>query len=279
MMTIFRYTLTRYRGQIIGWGLALFLLSLMVMVRYDVIMENQAQIREIVKGSMGQLMRLFVDPDKLFNPEGFLNMQLFTYLPLILGIFAVLAGSGLLATDEENGTLDLVLAHPVSRTAFFLGRLLALVAATVALLVLSWLGLLFAKNWSSLAVDAGELVLPYLSLLAVLLVFATLALALSMVLPARRTAGMAAGMVLMACFFLTLLRRLDETLETYARLSPLNYYQGGDALRGLNVGWFAGLLTAAGLFTALAWWRFERRDIRVSGEGAWRWPFRRRAAA
>ena len=49
----------------------------------------------------------------------------------------------------------------------------------------------------------------------------------------------------------------------------------GDAIDGLNGSWFAGLLAAAGLFAGLAWWCFERRDIRVVGEGGWRWPLRR----
>src|SRR5207248_8557932 len=84
---------------------------------------------EILKGSAGRFIGMFGDPTKLMSPEGFLSLAFFSYLPLIMGVFAVLAGSGLLAADEENGTLDLILAHPVSRTALFLGRLLAFVAA------------------------------------------------------------------------------------------------------------------------------------------------------
>jgi ABC-2 type transport system permease protein len=40
----------------------------------------------------------------------------------------------------------------------------------------------------------------------------------------------------------------------------------------LNVEWLLGLLGVAALFTLLAWWRFERRDIRVGGEGGWQLP-------
>jgi ABC-2 type transport system permease protein len=115
------------------------------------------------------------------------------------------------------------------------------------------------------------MVLPYLSLLAVLLFFGALALLLSMVLPSRRVAAMGAGVVLLVSFFLTTLARIDQNLESVASLSPLAYYQSGEAILGLNGAWFGGLLTAAGLLAALAWWRFERRDIRVVGEGTWHW--------
>ena len=63
------------------------------------------------------------------TPEGFLGLQYFDLMAiLILGIFAILIGSGLIASDEENGRLDLILAHPVSRTALIAGRLSAFVA-------------------------------------------------------------------------------------------------------------------------------------------------------
>jgi hypothetical protein len=43
--------------------------------------------------------------------------------------------------------------------------------------------------------------------------------------------------------------------------------------------WFGSLLGVAAVFSTLAWWRFERRDVRVAGEGVWRWPLRRRRPA
>src|ERR1700674_3032740 len=161
MLTIFRYTLNRFRGQVLGWGLVLFLLGMMSVARYGIMRENQEAIQQILKGSAGRFVGMFGDPSKLTSPEGFLSLAFFSYMPLILGVFAVLAGRGLLAADEENGTLDLLLAHTVSRTALFLGRLLAFVVATVAILALSWLGFVVAMSWSSLAVGWWAMALPY----------------------------------------------------------------------------------------------------------------------
>ncbi len=278
-MTIFLYTLVRFRGQILGWGLALFLMGVLTVVRYNIVQDNQELIRQLLEGSAGYFIRMFGDVAKLTTPGGFLSLAFFSYLPLVLGVFAVLAGSGLVVADEESGTLDLVLAHPVSRTALFLGRLLAFAVATMAILALSWLGFIAATAWSTLDVGWWAMARPYLSLAAVLFFFGTLSLLLSMVLPARRTAAMTAGVVLLAGYFLTTLARLDKGLEPVSRFSPIYYYQSGEAIEGLNGRWLTGLLAAAGLFTALAWWCFERRDIRVVGEGGWRWPIRRRKAS
>jgi len=54
--------------------------------------------------------------------------------------------------------------------------------------------------------------------------------------------------------------------------TPLKYYQGGNAIDGVNWEWFAWLFGATVFFAILAWWRFQKRDIRVGGEGGWRIP-------
>ncbi|MBM4467345.1 MAG: hypothetical protein FJ014_17625 [Chloroflexi bacterium] len=282
MMTIFRYALRRLRGQILGWGIAFALLGVLLVSMYDTIAAQQEQIEDLLKFYPQEFTAFFGDFSAFGTAEGFLSIELLSYMPVILGIFAVLTGSGLLVSDEENGQLDLIMAYPVSRTALFLGRLLAFVVAAVAILAITWLGLVVPMNWSSMDIGWGTIWLPLLSALAVLLLFGALSLFLSMVLPSRRLAATTAGLLLVASFFITGLAKINQDLEPVARLSPLNYYQAQDAFQGLNGAWLAGLFGSAVLFAALAWWCFLRRDIRVGGEGGWRLPslpFRRRAGA
>jgi ABC-2 type transport system permease protein len=274
MITIFRSMLVRFRGQVLGWGLVMFLLGFLTVARFDLMRENQSEVERLMQGRIGDLLSIFGDTGKLFSPSGFLAMYFFNLMPLFLGIFAVLSGSGMLASDEENGTLDLILAHPVSRTALFLGRLLAFVVATCAILALTWLGLLAGMSRSEyMTLDTADLLVPFVSLLALLLLYGCLALLLATLLPSRRMAAMTAGFVLVSSYFLTMLGRMDPDLQTIARLLPQEYFQSGDATEGLKVGQLAGLCLVAILFAALAWWRFERRDIRVCGEGVWKWPW------
>ena len=274
MKTEFCYSLARFRGQILGWGISLFLLGLLLVSFYDTIAAQQEQFEKLLEVYPPEFLAFFGELGTLnfVTPEGFLGVEFFSYMPLVLGIFAVLAGSGLLASDEENGRLDLVMAYPVSRTALFLGRLFAFVGATLLILAICWLGLVVPMTWSTMNVGLGAMARPFIALFAELMLFGTLALLLSMVLPSRRLAAMTAGMFLVASFFITGLARLVEDLKPVAGFSPLNYYQGGDAIRGLNGTWIAGLLAVSLVFTVLAWWRFERRDIRVGGEGGWSLP-------
>ncbi len=86
------------------------------------------------------------DQVNLFTPEGFLQGQLFALMvPLLLIIQGVGIGSATIAGEEERGQLEVVAAHPVSRTRLFLEKLGVLVVALLfssLLLFLSvWLGL------------------------------------------------------------------------------------------------------------------------------------------
>lgn len=272
MMTVFRYTLRRFRGQILGWGIALALLVVLIVSMYDMIAAEQEQFAELMEIYPAEISAFMGDISTFGTPEGWVSIEFFSYMPLILGIFGVLMGSGLLVSNEESGTLDLIMAHPVSRTALFMGRLLAFVTATIAILVITWLGFIVSMTWSSMDIGWGRIWLPMLSLLAELLLFGTISLFLSMLLPSRRLAATTTGLLLVASFFITGLAKLNEDLEAVAKLSPLNYYQAQDAFHALNGAWLAGLLGSAVVFAALAWWRFQRRDIRVGGEGGWRLP-------
>jgi ABC-2 type transport system permease protein len=283
MWTTFRYKIRWMRGQILAWGLGIAALGLIVVGFYDIFAAQRGDLLEMVKSYPPEFLAFFGgDAASIATTEGYLTMYGLSMLPVIIGLFAVLAGSGLLASDEEGGQLDLIVCHPVSRTVLFGGRVAAFVVASIAVTVLGWLGFAILLGGSSLEVSWGQMALPFVDLLAQALIFGALALLLSMITPSRRTAASIAGLVLVASYFLTSFAGIDSRLGSISRLLPCDYYQGGDAIHGLALAPFLGLLAASAVLAVLAWWRFERRDIRVAGEGGWRLPslrLRRRAQA
>ena len=274
MITIFSNTLSRFRGQILGWGLSLGLLAWFMTLFYDTIAEQKESYMQMMTGYPKELLAFFSTGSvmEMFTPSGYLNLEFFSYMTIIIGIFAVSAGSGLLAGDEENGTMDLILAHPVSRSALFVGRSLAFLLATIAILVLTWLGFVIAVPGTMMDVSAGELALPLVSLFEILAIFGTLALLLSMLVPSQRMAAMISGIALIGCYFINALAQIDNVLEPIAKVLPFKYYRGGLAIDEMNWGQWAVMIGISALFVIVAWWRFERRDIRVGGEGGWGLP-------
>lgn len=269
MFPIMDYELRRYRGQIFAWGLVLFLLGLMVLSFYPTLTEQQDMLQDFI-GIIPEEMQSFFGDFTLFGtPQGFLDIEFFSYMPVVLGIFAFLAGSGMLVGDEEAGRLDMILGHPVSRSALIAGRMLAYVAAAALICAIGWLGLVLPLLWWHIDVDIWMLLVAFLPLWVQTLLFGALALLLSLVLPSRRAAAMGSGVLLVVSFFVTGLSEIFPQLETAARLSPMTYYQGAGAMEGVNLEWLAGLAGSTLMITLISWWLFRRRDIRVGGEAGW----------
>lgn len=269
MWAEFKHMLRRLRGQIIGWSIGLALYGVMMVMMFDTIREIEG-ITELMASYPPELMAFFGGSMlAITTPIGYLDTYYFSYMPIIVGIFSAGVGAGLLAGDEEKGILDLVLSHPISRSSLFWGRVLATVTATALILLVGWLSWAIPSGSTSLGITWGQLFQSFIPLFAELLLFTALALLLSMVLPATRMAGMLTGALLVGNFLLIGLANLNEDLKKVADLTPLHYYQGGKALEGINWEWLGGLIAVAILFTVVAWWFFQRRDIRVGGERSW----------
>ena len=274
--TVFRDMLLRLRGQIIGWGLALAALALLVASLYDAALQMRAQLEQLLDTLPSELMLFVGGVDRVFSPAGFLDTRYFSMLPLLLGVFAVIIGSGLIAADEENGTLDLILAHPVRRFELIIGRWLAFCVALLGILAMAWLGLIIATTFTLVKFSWIDMALPFVSLFGILIWFGGLALLLSLILPSRRLAASLTGLILAASYFITTFARISPNLNGLARWSSFTYYQGGGALEGFNTGDFVGLLFMSIVFVAIATWLFQRRNIRIAGEGGWRLPLLKR---
>jgi ABC-2 type transport system permease protein len=270
----FRYTFLGLRGQILGWGLGLALYGLMIVPMYDVMGAKPGQFQQMIASYPPEFLAFFgADVNSLITPASFLGMYAFSMLPIIIGIFAVLAGSGLIIGDEEHGRLDLIVAHPVGRSAFFFGRYLGLLGASVSIMLLAWLGFCVLLPGSSLAFNWGQMALPFLPLLVQTLLYASLALLLSMFLPARNLAAMVSGAFMLVSYLLSSLAFMDTRIESISKALPYSYFQVVFSLQELNLVWLFALLGICLVMALLAWVRFIRRDIRLSGEGSWRLPF------
>jgi len=272
MFAEFKHTLRRLRGQMTGWGIGLALYGLMMVSLFDSIVSIEG-FEELIASYPPELLAFFGDMMAITTPKGYIDIYYFNYMTVIVGIFVVGASASLLLGDEEKGILDLVMAHPISRTALFLGRWLGFVAATAVILLVGWLSWFIPSGSSGMGLTWIEFLRPFLPLFAVLLLFGTLALLLSMLMPSARVAGMVTGGFLVADYLLMGLSNTNQDIKSIVKFTPLYYYQGGAAITELNWEWLAGLLAVSAVLALLAWWRFQRRDIRVGGEGGWRWPF------
>jgi ABC-2 type transport system permease protein len=195
----------------------------------------------------------------LVTNEGYLSVALFFYFPVVLAIFALTHLWGW-TSEEEEGRLELLLAHPVARRQVVMARYGAAVLSLAGVLALMLAGLLVAAGLIGVELDTGRIVAATLGAAPVALVALAFGLALAAWLPRPGVAVGVTGALIIAMFLLTTLAPLFDWPEAVRRLSVFHYY-GRPVLDGVAWPDMALLLGAAAAFFALTLVGFQRRNI------------------
>lgn len=265
LRSVFYKTLRDQYRPILWWGSSLIALALMVTLFYPSIQEMPG-FNALIESAPEALMRAFIgDVTDITGPEGYLNSQLFFLLvPLLLLVYAIGFGASAVAGEEEQGTLDLLLANPLPRWRVVIDKFYAMVVTTFALALCFWLGLVSGALAVEMGIGVGRMAAATLGAWLLALVFGTLALALGCATGKRGLSAGVAGSVAVAAYFLNALAPLAAELMPYRKLSPFYLYIGNDPLsNGLDWGRVGVLVGLTTVWLIVARVIFDRRDLGV----------------
>jgi ABC-2 type transport system permease protein len=265
-MTVFWRTLRSRKKSLLGWALGLIALIAITVAAHPSI-ANQAGFSDIIDDYPEFVQEILGlgSGMSITEPAGYLNSQFYSnMLPLLFIIFLVSFGVRVTATDERDGTLDLVAAHPILRWRLALEKAAAILAAGTLMVILAILTFVVSTPLAGMDVSFGALFGATMSVFLVGVVFGGLAFGLGAATGSRGLALGAASGLAVATFILWGLAPLIDTISSLERLSPFFWALAGDPiLHGIQAG-NALLLLGVGLaFIALGIWRFTRRDIAV----------------
>jgi beta-exotoxin I transport system permease protein len=199
------------------------------------------------------------------SAAGYLGSELFSLMiPLLFLVAAIANGAGAIAGEEERGTLELLLANPVSRRRIVVEKAAALSVELVALGAVLWLALWAATRLAGMDIAALHLGAAVVSALLLAFLFGGLALALGAAVGRRSVAiGVSAALAVLT-FFVHSLAPLVDAFDTISRLSPFYHYAASDPLRrGLELGHVAFLAALGAATVVAAVVAFDRRDVGV----------------
>lgn len=197
------------------------------------------------------------------SAAGYLGSELFSFMvPLLLLVAAIGAGARAIAGEEEQGTLDLLLANPISRRRLILEKLGALGAEMTFLGVVLFVALAIGARLSGMKIGLANLAAATLDASLLALLFGALALLVGCAVGRRGLAVAVAAAAAVAAYLVNALAAIVSALEPVQKLSPFYHYVAGDPLRhGLAPGHAAVLAMVAVAIAALAPVVFERRDL------------------
>jgi ABC-2 type transport system permease protein len=245
-------------------GLALF--GAMYISIFPQLSEQMAQISHIpIYQAMGMEIGSF---------EGYIASVVLQFVPLLLGIYAIITSTKTLSGEEDSGTLELVMAKPLSRWQILTAKTVAIAIALFVILAVAGLGnglvLGAIKATTDVAVSPTQLWASVLGAWPITMAFVSFGLFLGAFLPSRRIAAIAATVVFIASYFGENLTGMVESLEPIKPLSLFSYFDSTAAvfIDGAQAGDILLLLGVTVVFFALALVGFQRRNVTVR---AWPW--------
>lgn len=219
------------------------------------------QLPPILRGLLGE-------PINILTLGGFLSWRTLNFVPLMLGIWSIVALSGTIATEARRGSLDVIASAPISRARVAVHKgaahLVSMALACLVIGVVAWLG---TVAFASLPGD--ELSLPtvlshmlWLGLAAVTPGLVAWSLA---PVTGRATAAAVAAVVLVVSYILYSYREAFTALEPFGALSYFVWTAGHRPMAGVSdwAGMAALAVVAAALF-AVGVLTFRSRDIGIT---------------
>jgi ABC-2 type transport system permease protein len=264
MLTITKWTIWQRRWSIFGWSLGVFSFILITMVFYPSFKESGQELAKTFEDLPPAAVQLFGGSTDFFSPVGYLNSQIFfIMLPLLLCMLAVALGSSIIGREEQDGTLETLLARPVARTRVLVSKARA-GAAILAIVSLVAMGtvVLTARIFGLTEVSSKAIALATFN--TFLLAWSTGAIAF-LLAATGRARGAAIGVSALIGFGGYLVTSLSGTvdwLKVPAKAFPFNYFQSEAVLNGtyhwVNALFFVGVILGCGILSYVS---FRRRDI------------------
>lgn len=263
MIAVIRWTLWQRRWSIVWWSIAIFGLIFINMIFYPIFRDQAAELQKSFENLPPAAVQLFGGSTDFFSPVGFLNSQIFfLMLPLLLSVLAIGLGSSLLGREEQELTVEQLLARPLSRSRL----LLAYGLAGLCILSLVTLVGLITTVITAIVVDIAVPlpVIVWATLVCFLLVASVGAIVFAVTAIGRtRSAGLGIGVLI--AFGGYLISSLAETvswLRIPANIFPFHYYQSEAILQGAY-DWkhIIFFVTVTAGCAVVAWLAFRHRDI------------------
>lgn len=264
LRSVFAKTLRDLRRGFLWWSVGIAGIAALEVSVYPTVHGNAAfdklvqQYPEALKGFFG-----FGGQLDYTSAQGFLGMELFSFMvPLLLLIAAIAAGSNAIAGEEERGTLELLLSLPVSRTRVALEKLLALAAESVGLGVVLWASLAIGGRAADMHVAVWKLAAATGSAVVLAVAYGAIALLVGCATGRRGLAIGVSAAAAVAAYLVNSLAPLVSALRGVQKASPFYHYAVENPLRaGVEPLHLLLLVALAAVATAVAVLALRRRDL------------------
>ena len=247
------------------WSLGIIVTIALLIAIYPSVKESSQDLTTYFE-NLPEALKAFVgEATDYASPAGYLNSELFTFMmPMVLIIFAIAAGSGAIAGEEDKGTLDLLLSNPIPRFQVVLEKFTLMVVTTALLSIVTVISLIIGTQAIDMDVNPMRIVDVVISVSLLAISFGAIALALSTATGNRAVGIGITGALAVLSFFLNGLAPIVNFLKDYQQFSLFYYYSENDPLKnGLDLGHVMVFISVSLVFLLISFLLFQRRDLKI----------------
>ena len=261
-------TLRDRRRSLFWWVVGIFGYMLGIGAVYPIVRDNQDQFEALLETYPDELLAIMgVGEESLFDPVGFMRAEAFGWIvPLVFAIYGAAQGARAVAGEEEAGTIDLVMATPLSRFGLVWQKWLALVLTEMVLGLALFVSLALDNVLFEMDIPLGNSAAGCFMAVLLGVFFGSLAMAVGAGTGLR---GLSMGVVTLVAagsYLLNSLGGLVEGLDTLKPLSPFYYYDASNPLRyGLDAQHTLVLAGLAVVLMVIGLLAVRRRDLGIGG--------------
>lgn len=266
-LNVLRRSIADKRLSILVYAIGVAAYAVMILAIWPSLRENISALNDLWQSYPEGIRKAFGGENMSFATfDGFLSVEYFNQMwVIVMTAFSISIATGAIASEIEKGTMELLLAQPVSRRSLLLTRHLFFE-----------LGLLFLIGATLIPIAIGSPLvngdMNHLGLLAFVvpsfLFFTAIGSStffFSVLFNSRGTAIFVSLGIIIISYALDILAKINDTIGNAHFLSIFYYWDPYRYLHDIDFAWgdLAVLVAITLISTAAAVYRFERRDIAV----------------
>lgn len=262
LRNVFTKAIWDRRMSMVWWTAGIVSLTAWLVGVYPIIRDSEA-MQTFLEDFPPEMMALFgIDPETFLTGAGYLQAQMFSFMaPILIIAFAIGMGVAATAREERDGTMDMLLSGPTSRTSVLVQKAGVMALLSSVLVLAMALTLVVANPIIDLKLGLDGIAAISVGLWLLGLVFGGFAMLIGAFTGSPSVAGGIAAFAAILAWFVNAFSALYSWLEIPSKLSPFSWYLDGNPL---IYGFTAGLMwaaIAAAVTVGGAWALFTRRNI------------------
>lgn len=266
LRSVFLKSLRDNAHSLLWWVFGVVAYIIFIMLFYPTLQQNAELLNQYMETFPEAFLAAFMGEFRdITSPSGFLASYVFTLImPVIILVYAIIAGADAIAGEEDRGTLDLLLANPISRTRVYLEKLAFIAVGVSVICIATWVSVAVGALPVDMPLNLWTLTAACAGLALLGLSFGVLGLAVGAATGKKGMAGGVGAAVGLFSYLMSSFAPSVPVLKPYRVVSLFYLYGGAESLEtGLNPV-YVGVLVAFTLVCLIAGLIFfNRRDLAV----------------